>query len=397
MAVWIKINKEDVSLEEIQFLFENPKNNFDIHYFDGTKGDYFELEIRGFQDGQERKAKKMLLDEIDKLRAGEKIMEIDYRKIDDWIEELEKAHEKNLLKEDTIKYNKLVKEYFSFNKEEVGYIESKNINSFDTFIGINMDRRGEIYEKSFQIIDELLNFGKKVDFQKQLLDSDIIFGEMKEDFCITLNNAKTEEIANFEIHIEQENPNYYFSPVILKYYDLKFTKSNGEEFLMHFEPNKKGDISTAKEAINLIKQQIKAEKKEEIYAYLIDDFGITTDISKRIREISKEDIGRNKYFQRDEKKYEIQFMVDIYGESNMDGTLFTNAIHIECNESSISGIEAPNAEVINCAYCDNIEEIKAPNCKDIYCEKSRLLKEENMELHPDCNIEGLKELNQLKR
>ena len=32
MAVWIKINKDEVSLEEIQFLFENPKDNFDIRF-----------------------------------------------------------------------------------------------------------------------------------------------------------------------------------------------------------------------------------------------------------------------------------------------------------------------------------------------------------------------------
>lgn len=68
MAVYIKVSKDDVSLEEVRQVFENPTDKFDIHNFDGTKGDYYEMEVRGFQEGEERKAKKEFLKIVDNLR-----------------------------------------------------------------------------------------------------------------------------------------------------------------------------------------------------------------------------------------------------------------------------------------------------------------------------------------
>jgi len=68
MAVYIKVSKDDVTLEEVKQVFENPTDKFDIHNFDGTKGDYYEMEVRGFEEGEERKAQKELLKIVDNLR-----------------------------------------------------------------------------------------------------------------------------------------------------------------------------------------------------------------------------------------------------------------------------------------------------------------------------------------
>ncbi len=68
MAVYIKVSKDDVTLEEVRQVFENPTDKFNIHNFDGTKGDYYEMEVRGFHEGEERKAKKELLKIVDILR-----------------------------------------------------------------------------------------------------------------------------------------------------------------------------------------------------------------------------------------------------------------------------------------------------------------------------------------
>ena len=68
MAVYIKVSKDDVTLEEVRQVFENPTDKFDILNFDGSKGDYYEMEVRGFQEGEERKAKKEFLKIVDNLR-----------------------------------------------------------------------------------------------------------------------------------------------------------------------------------------------------------------------------------------------------------------------------------------------------------------------------------------
>lgn len=52
---------------------------------------------------------------------------------------------------------------------------------------------------------------------------------------------------------------------------------------------------------------------------------------------------------------------------------------------------------MKCEGCHYLEEITAENCFQVSCEDTPLLKRDNMELHPDCNIDGLKETHQLKR
>lgn len=68
MAVYLKISKDEVSLEEVRQVFENPTDKFNIHNFDGTKGDYYEMEIRGFEEGEERKAKKEFFYQVNNLK-----------------------------------------------------------------------------------------------------------------------------------------------------------------------------------------------------------------------------------------------------------------------------------------------------------------------------------------
>ena len=76
MAVWIKVNKEDISLEELNQLFNNPTNKFDIHYFNKSKGDYYEMEVRGFEDGQQKQAKEELFKQLKNLRRQEEIVNL---------------------------------------------------------------------------------------------------------------------------------------------------------------------------------------------------------------------------------------------------------------------------------------------------------------------------------
>lgn len=254
------------------------------------------------------------------------------------------------------------------------------------------------FEEEIKSISKCLGFSEKINFEGKLRET-LLNKNDTDNFSIpiVLENKKTGDTASFNVKIS-----YVIQESITKIrptlfdYDLTLKKKNGEEKTMNFDFSN-GKMINAKDAIYFLEKEIELNKKEEIYAYLVDDYGFETDISSRIRKITEEDIDRNRFFHKNEEVYKTQFMVDVYGETNLKGTLVTNAIHVECNESSISGIEAPKAEVINCAYCDNIEEIKAPNCKEIYCENSRLLKEENMELHPDCNIDGLREIHQLKR
>jgi len=68
MAVYLKISKDEISLEEVRQVFENPTDKFNIHNFDGTKGDYYEMEIRGFEEGEERKAKKEFFYQVNNLK-----------------------------------------------------------------------------------------------------------------------------------------------------------------------------------------------------------------------------------------------------------------------------------------------------------------------------------------
>ena len=79
------------------------------------------------------------------------------------------------------------------------------------------------------------------------------------------------------------------------------------------------------------------------------------------------------------------------------GTLKTNVKYLHCENNELIAIEAPKAKAIYCENNEYLERIDAPNCKELYCENCPELKEENMELSYDCQIEGLEKKNQLKR
>lgn len=129
------------------------------------------------------------------------------------------------------------------------------------------------------------------------------------------------------------------------------------------------------------------DHKEEIYAYLIDDYGITTDISNRIKNITLEDLYRKRLFTMNADEYKQHFMLDISNETAMEGILVTNAFYVICKGSSISEIEAPNAEEIRCDNCHNLEKITAENCIQVWAIDSNI-KEENIEINYKGVIEG---------
>lgn len=65
--------------------------------------------------------------------------------------------------------------------------------------------------------------------------------------------------------------------------------------------------------------------------------------------------------------------------------------------NDLEELYAPKAEKIECWSTTNLETISAPNCKDLFCDFCRELKEENIEVAWDCQIEGLEKGSKLKR
>lgn len=254
------------------------------------------------------------------------------------------------------------------------------------------------FEEKIKNISKCLGFSGKINFEEKLRET-LLNKKDTERFSIpiVLENKKTGDTASFNIKIEYviEDTVITYRPALFDY-DLTLKKKNGEEKTMNFDFSN-GKMLNAKEAISVLEKEMEIDKKEEVYAYLVDDYGFETDISSKIRKITEEDIDRNTYFRKNEEADKTQFKVDVYGEMNLKGTLVTNAIYVECNESSISGIKAPKAEVINCAYCENLEEVNAPNCKELHIEECPELIEENINVAWDCEIEGLEKRNQLKR
>ena len=117
------------------------------------------------------------------------------------------------------------------------------------------------------------------------------------------------------------------------------------------------------------------------YAFIEKENGEKIDISENIRNI---------YFYRSKN---IELIIDKEQEG---GKLVTNVLSIECNNSNITSIEAPEARNIFCENCENLEKIEAPECTEVHCEGSPLLKEENIEVSYDCEIEGLEKKRGLK-
>lgn len=259
----------------------------------------------------------------------------------------------------------------------------------------NFKKTPEFDDKIKEISDSL-GFGKYINFEEKLRE-ELINRDNVDRFSIpvTLNNKRTGDVAIFNINMiyGMIGNVITYRPSILDY-DLTLKKSNGEEKTLKFSYDN-GELPNAKEAIAIIEKQMRVINKEEIYAYLIDDYGISTDISDRIENITKEDLNKKRVLAMTVDEYKQHFMLDISNEASMEGRLVTNAFYVICKGSSISEIEAPNAEEIRCDNCHNLEKITAENCIQVWAMDSNI-KEKNIEINYKGVIEGPELQKQLK-
>lgn len=259
----------------------------------------------------------------------------------------------------------------------------------------NFKKTPEFDDKIKEISDSL-GFGKYINFEEKLRE-ELINRDNVNGFSIpvTLNNKRTGDVATFNINMiyGMIGNVITYRPSILDY-DLTLKKSNGEEKTLKFSYDN-GELPNAKEAIAIIEKQMRVINKEEIYAYLIDDYGISTDISNRIKNITKEDLDRKRVLAMTVDEYKQHFMLDISNEASMEGRLVTNAFYVICKGSSISEIEAPNAEEIRCDNCRNLEKITAEDCIQVWAMDSNI-KEVNIEINYKGVIEGPELQKQLK-
>lgn len=259
----------------------------------------------------------------------------------------------------------------------------------------NFKKTPEFDDKIKEISDSL-GFGKYINFEEKLRE-ELINRDNVNRFSIpvTLNNKRTGDVAIFNINMiyGMIGNVITYRPSILDY-DLTLKKSNGEEKTLKFSYDN-GELPNAKEAIAIIEKQMRVINKEEIYAYLIDDYGISTDISNRIKNITKEDLNIKRVLAMTVDEYKQHFMLDISNEASMEGRLVTNAFYVICKGSSISEIEAPNAEEIRCDNCHNLEKITAENCIQVWAMDSNI-KEKNIEINYKGVIEGPELQKQLK-
>lgn len=259
----------------------------------------------------------------------------------------------------------------------------------------NFKKTPEFDDKIKEISDSL-GFGKYINFEEKLRE-ELINRDNVDRFSIpvTLNNKRTGDVAIFNINMiyGMIGNVITYRPSILDY-DLTLKKSNGEEKTLKFSYDN-GELPNAKEAIAIIEKQMRVINKEEIYAYLIDDYGISTDISDRIKNITKEDLNKKRVLAMTVDEYKQHFMLDISNEASMEGRLVTNAFYVICKGSSISEIEAPNAEEIRCDNCHNLEKITAENCIQVWAMDSNI-KEKNIEINYKGVIEGPELQKQLK-
>lgn len=259
----------------------------------------------------------------------------------------------------------------------------------------NFKKTPEFDDKIKEISDSL-GFGRYINFEEKLRE-ELINRDNVNRFSIpvTLNNKRTGDVAIFNINMiyGMIGNVITYRPSILDY-DLTLKKSNGEEKTLKFSYDN-GELPNAKEAIAIIEKQMRVINKEEIYAYLIDDYGISTDISDRIKNITKEDLNKKRVLAMTVDEYKQHFMLDISNEASMEGRLVTNAFYVICKGSSISEIEAPNAEEIRCDNCHNLEKITAENCIQVWAMDSNI-REKNIEINYKGVIEGPELQKQLK-
>lgn len=374
MAVWIKINKEEVSLEEIQFLFENPKDNFDIHYFDGTKGDYFELEIRGFQDGQERKAKQTLLDEIEKLRekeiTGSVILawkNVDYKGYShDFIDvgiAGEGAFEKIKTKEDLSFMNEYNKGGLNYNllwtKEQIEEFQEiyKKYSSLDMII----------YERLYDLGWTKEDFYVNPDYEK-------IKNKIKE-IGIKMKNTKEENYA----YIEKENGERIdLSKYFQEYPHNKDIKIPSIE--------EKGILKTNAHGIFLEKNQLIAiEAPEALWisdkeSPLVERVEAPKCKNLFLTECEKLKVENIKV---EEEGSLIMRIGDVYYNNNKN---IDDKNYYDIKDEKTTYLIAPNATEIRIDNMPYLKKVDAPNCEIFHCLTAPLLKEENMIVDEDCHI-----------
>lgn len=415
MAVWIKVNKEDISLEEVNELFNNPTNKFDIHYFDGTKGNYYEIEVRGFEEGQEKQAKKELFKQLKNLRKQVQTM-----KLTD-LEQIEYNGEQYLVVYKAQQYRwensadpeiEDVKYFINENEAKVYAEEDILLN-----IGFESQVESRCLETSSLSQDD---WEREFDDVEQIVE-EYKFDDYVETQTIDYNEGKDITGAVVVEWNWEKYPGYCRNLTDIgiagegNFYSLK-KESNlitgNEEDTWH----KNYSLLLTKEEIKEFSEIYQKEDslKEVLYEKLYDsgwqwnDFGHNPN-SKQIRDkICKLGIelkgvfafiekgnGERVDISNEIKNHSNNWELLINGK-NYEGRLVTNVFHIQCDSNLFSEIKASEARSIRCEDCPDLEEIAAPNCIELFCEDSPLLKEENIEVAYDCEIEGLEKKNQLK-
>ena len=414
MAVWIKVNKKAISLEEINKLFNNPTNKFDIHYFDGTKGNYYEMEIRGFEEGQEKQAKKELFKQVKNLRKEQTMKLTD-------LEQIEYNGEQYLVVYKAQQYRwensadpeiEDVKYFINENEAKVYAEEDILLN-----IGFESQVESRCLETSSLSQDD---WEREFDDVEQIVE-EYKFDDYVETQTIDYNEGKDITGAVVVEWNWEKYPGYCRNLTDIgiagegNFYSLK-KESNlitgNEEDTWH----KNYSLLLTKEEIKEFSEIYQKEDslKEVLYEKLYDsgwqwnDFGHNPN-SKQIRDkICKLGIelkgvfafiekgnGERVDISNEIKNHSNNWELLINGK-NYEGRLVTNVFHIQCDSNLFSEIKASEARSIRCEDCPDLEEIAAPNCIELFCEDSPLLKEENIEVAYDCEIEGLEKKRGLK-
>ena len=415
MAVWIKVNKEDISLEEVNELFNNPTNKFDIHYFDGTKGNYYEIEVRGFEEGQEKQAKKELFKQLKNLRKQVQTM-----KLTD-LEQIEYNGEQYLVVYKAQQYRwensadpeiEDVKYFIDENEAKVYAEEDILLN-----IGFESQVENRCLETSSLSQD---------DWEREFDDVEEIVEEYKFDDYVetqTIDYNKGKDITGAVV-VEwnwEKYPGYCrnLTDIGIAGEGIFYSLKNEDNLITGNEENtwrKNYSLLLTKEEIKEFSEIYQKEDslKEVLYEKLYDsgwqwnDFGHNPN-NKQIRDkICKLGIelkgvfafiekgnGERVDISNEIKNHSNNWELLINGK-NYEGKLVTNVFHIQCDSNLFSEIKASEARSIRCEDCPDLEEIAAPNCIELFCEGSPLLKEENIEVAYDCEIEGLEKKNQLK-
>lgn len=415
MAVWIKVNKEDISLEEVNELFNNPTNKFDIHYFDGTKGNYYEIEVRGFEEGQEKQAKKELFKQLKNLRKQVQTM-----KLTD-LEQIEYNGEQYLVvyKAQQYRWENSADPEIEDVKYFIDENEAKVYAEEDILLNIGFESQVESrcletsslsqddWEREFDDVEEIV---EEYNFDDYVETQTIDYNEGKDITGAVVVEWNWEKYPGYcrnltDIGIAGEGI----------FYSLK----NEANLITGNEENtwrKNYSLLLTKEEIKEFSEIYQKEDslKEVLYEKLYDsgwqwnDFGHNPN-SKQIRDkICKLGIelkgvfafiekgnGERVDISNEIKNHSNNWELLINGK-NYEGRLVTNVFHIQCDSNLFSEIKASEARSIRCEDCPDLEEIAAPNCIELFCEGSPLLKEENIEVAYDCEIEGLEKKNQLK-